>query len=102
MKIIEIQDSQQDIPRALAESDYNLFFNADGGEYTVVFRGSGGVSFAQWQEMGNDAHSLIADPLFVDAAKNDFRLKPESPALKLGFVPIPVEKIGIRAAGGGE
>jgi len=101
MKIIEIQDSQQDIPRALAESDYNLFFNADGGEYTVVFRGSGGpggVSFAQWQETGNDAHSRIADPLFVDAAKSDFRLKPESPALKLGFVPIPIEKIGIRAA----
>ena len=34
------------------------------------------------------------DPMFVDASKLDFRLRPESPALKLGFKPIPVELIG--------
>ncbi|MEI6500228.1 MAG: right-handed parallel beta-helix repeat-containing protein [Armatimonadota bacterium] len=35
------------------------------------------------------------DPLFVNAKKLDFRLKPESPAFKLGFKPIPIEKIGL-------
>ena len=35
------------------------------------------------------------DPLFVDAEKHDYRLKPESPALALGFKPIPFEKIGL-------
>ncbi len=47
-----------------------------------------------WQALGMDRHSVIADPLFVDADKDDYRLRPESPALKLGFQPIPVEKIG--------
>jgi hypothetical protein len=47
-----------------------------------------------WQALGLDTHSVIADPLFVDAAKDDYRLKPDSPAYKLGFKPIPVEKIG--------
>ena len=36
----------------------------------------------------------MADPLFVDPSKDDYRLKPESPAMKLGFKPIPVQKIG--------
>jgi hypothetical protein len=38
-----------------------------------------------------------ADLLFVDAAKGDFRLKDDSPAYKIGFKPIPFEKIGYRA-----
>ena len=50
--------------------------------------------WASWQAQGMDAHSLVADPLFVDPDKDDYRLKPESPAFKLGFKPIPVEKIG--------
>lgn len=35
------------------------------------------------------------DPLFVDMKKGDFRLRPNSPALKIGFKPIPFEKIGL-------
>jgi hypothetical protein len=47
-----------------------------------------------WQEQGQDVHSVVADPLFVAPAKGDYRLKPNSPALKLGFKPIAVDKIG--------
>jgi hypothetical protein len=50
--------------------------------------------WASWRALGMDQHSLIADPLFVNAAQDDYRLQPNSPAFKLGFQPIPVEKIG--------
>jgi parallel beta-helix repeat protein len=47
-----------------------------------------------WQAAGEDQHSLVADPRFVDPANDDYRLRPDSPAWKLGFQPIPVERIG--------
>jgi len=47
-----------------------------------------------WQQLGNDKHSQIADPLFVDASKDNYAIRPESPAYQLGFKAIPMEKIG--------
>lgn len=44
---------------------------------------------------GVDLHSVAADPLFVDPANGDFRLKPDSPALKMGFVPFDMSKVGL-------
>jgi hypothetical protein len=35
------------------------------------------------------------DPQLVDPARGDFRLKAASPAFKLGFKPIPLERIGL-------
>lgn len=35
------------------------------------------------------------DPRFVGKPPADFRLAPDSPAFKLGFRPIPLEKIGV-------
>ncbi len=51
-------------------------------------------SFVKWQTAGFDQHSVVADPLFVDWDKDDYRLVPDSPAFVLGFKPIPVERIG--------
>jgi len=42
-----------------------------------------------------EIHSLCADPMFVDIAKGDLRLKPESPAWKLGFQRIDASSIGL-------
>jgi hypothetical protein len=50
------------------------------------------ASLEQWRERGHDRHSLVSDPLFVAPEKSDFRLRPESPALKLGFNPIDLSR----------
>jgi len=70
----------------------NVFFPGDG---TGPSHSRVNQTLAQWQkdgcgskEGGQDKHSLIADPMFTDAAGEDFSLQPSSPALKLGFVPI--------------
>jgi parallel beta-helix repeat protein len=53
-----------------------------------------GQRWGEWQKLGLDVHSILADPLFMNAASDDYRLKPESPAFQLGFEAIPVERIG--------
>ena len=44
-----------------------------------------GTSFADWQALGRDADGVAADPQFVDPARDDYRLKPTSPAFACGF-----------------
>ena len=83
--------------RQIELSDHNLFFHTAGEALPV-----GGpalpesLSLAEWQSLGYDQNSVVADPLFVDAAHDDYRLRPESPALGLGFQPIDMTQIGIR------
>ena len=38
----------------------------------------------------------LNDPLFVNAKKYDFHLRPDSPALKLGFKDIDLSTVGPR------
>jgi hypothetical protein len=79
----------------LAECDFNLYWHTGGIDLTKVERPiTPEGTFVQWQLAGFDRHSIFADPLFVDPAKNDFRLRPNSPAFQLGFKPIPIERIG--------
>ena len=55
-----------------------------------------GMDLKQRQAKGQDKSSVIADPLFVDPSKADFRLRKDSPALKLGFEPIDTSSVGPR------
>jgi hypothetical protein len=48
--------------------------------------GAGGVKLGEAQR---------EDPRFIDAARRDFRLRPDSPALALGFQAIDMEAIGL-------
>ena len=77
--------------RDVCAFDRNLYWITSGGP--VVF---GDKTFAQWQAVGHDKDSLIADPLFVDPEKGDFRLKPGSPAVKIGFEPWDLSDVGPR------
>jgi parallel beta-helix repeat protein len=69
--------------------DYNLYYRAAGDPITFADK-----SFAEWQATGQDVHSLIADPRFVDPKRYNFALKPDSPALRLGFRPIDARGVG--------
>jgi len=70
------------------DADHNLYFCVGNPR-------EGREALAANQRDGVDAHSLADDPLFVDPSKGDFRLRPGSPALKLGFVPIDLSRIGL-------
>jgi parallel beta-helix repeat protein len=82
-------------------SDWNVIWN--GGKPLTIPRLADKTedSWAAWRTLGFEEHSKIADPLFADPedpARAHFRLKPESPALALGFKPIPFERIGCYAS----
>ncbi len=70
--------------------DKNVYWDTSGQD--IEFSGR---SFKEWQAQGNDVHSLVADPGFVDGQSADFRLKPDAAALKTGFKPFDFTKAGL-------
>ena len=83
--------------KQIGMSDENLFFSPTDQEFRIVGTAiEQPLSLEQWRKMGYDLHTVIADPLFADLERDDFSLKPDSPAFKLGFQPIDVSRIGIR------
>jgi hypothetical protein len=63
--------------------DRNLFTTSDADRATFVAKGC-------------DANSLVGDPMFVDPAQGDFRVKDGSPALRLGFRNFPMDQFGVQ------
>ncbi|MFC1739399.1 right-handed parallel beta-helix repeat-containing protein, partial [Planctomycetota bacterium] len=78
------------------ESDYNVIYHTTGED--LVVNGLPGVeTFEDWQNLGYDTHSIVTDPLFVDPENDDYSLRPDSPALKMGFKPIDLSGVGLRS-----
>ena len=72
-----------------ADTDYNIYFCKADPE-------KGKVLIEKNQKDGVDANSLAVNPMFIDPENGDFRFKPNSPAMKMGIVPIDLSKIGLR------
>ncbi len=70
------------------EMDYNLFERP--------LQASATPATAEQKITGRDQHSLEADPLFVDPATGDYRVKWNSPALELGFKNFPMNQFGVQ------
>lgn len=59
----------------------NCWWNSAGEPVTFL-----GRSLAEWQVADHEQGSIVADPNFVDPDQHDYRFKPGSPALPLGFI----------------
>ncbi|MCE5280014.1 MAG: right-handed parallel beta-helix repeat-containing protein [Planctomycetaceae bacterium] len=82
----------------VAASDHNVFWNA--GKGIAMGGDTPAKTLDAWRALGGkgfDKHSIVADPLFENAAAHDYRLKPNSPALTLGIKSIDTSAIGLLA-----
>ena len=53
------------------------------------------IALEDWRKLGQDVHTIVADPLFADAAKGDYAFRSGSPAEKLGIWQLPVREMGL-------
>ncbi len=82
----------------IRESDRNVVWN-QGNPVSIAITGVAAEgAWQSWQALGRDANSLVADPRFVNPQGDDYRLQPASPALKLGFTPLPLAEMGLVAS----
>jgi hypothetical protein len=77
------------VPFEQTKSDFNVFYHFG---QPIWNRQIPAASEAAAKKL--DEHSVVEDPLFVAPAQDDYKLREQSPAFKLGFRPIPMEKIG--------
>ncbi len=82
--------------------DSNIYFSSTG-EFLTRVDGGGGNSGAgskymdldEWRNLGFDKHSIVADPLFRDPEKGNFKLDPNSPSFDVGFREFPLDQFGL-------
>ncbi len=75
----------------LGDWDENVYWDTRKPDQPRFFH----HDFSEWQALGLDRHSIVADPQFVNAARHDFRLRRTSPAFGLGFHQIDTRGVGL-------
>jgi hypothetical protein len=79
------------------ESDYNVLFHSGGKTPIIRNQGGGEInSLEDWLKEGFEENSMITDPLFKNPESHNYDLLPGSPAIKVGFNPIDISKVGLR------
>jgi hypothetical protein len=71
--------------------DWNLYWRSDGKPFDFA-----GQTFEKWKEKGMDRNSIIADPMFEEPAKGNFKMKAGSAAEKIKFQPIDSGEVGAK------
>ena len=71
-------------------SDQNLYWDERTSEIKFDQH-----SFEDWQELGNDKRSIIADPQFRDPKNADFSFLRKNNYRKIGFKPFDTDKVGV-------
>jgi hypothetical protein len=80
-----------------------LYWNTQGKEPVFAIsdqqnpREANDHSMRDWQALGEDEHSIVANPKLRDVSypADDFRLLPGSPAEKIGFQPFDFREAGL-------
>ena len=99
--LISVNKSQADKSKASVIVDHNLYYCASGAPASTWTGASATViGFDKYVEAsGNDRHSSFNDPHFVDAAKGDFHLRSDSPALAAGTIErVPVGELDLEGS----
>jgi hypothetical protein len=80
---------QPEIKGTMCEN--NVWFNSSDEKWADEYLQNARADFLEF-------NTITDDPMFIDPENGDFRLNPESPALKLGFRQIDNGKIGLTSA----
>ena len=78
---------QMEMNLEACDIDRNLYFDTEAPDH-------GAAALAAYRQRGIEPNGVVGDPLFVDPARGDFRLRPGSAAERIAFREIDVRQAG--------
>ena len=74
--------------------DRNCYYDASEADLSTDEKAFDDKTLAEWKKT-RDAHSVVADPGFVNPAVGDFRLRSGKIAKRIGFKPFSLDNFGV-------